>query len=128
MAQFSIFDMLNEPVNKMEIWKEIDGYNGRYQVSSWGRVRNAETGKIIKPYKNDKGYLKVGLKIPGERIPHKHRVNRLVAIAFIDNPDNLPQVNHKDGNKENNSFSNLEWISNKDNQSHATRMRKGELK
>lgn len=114
-------------MREMEIWKEIEGYYGRYQVSSWGRIRNAETGKILKPYKNAKGYLKVGLMIAGERIPHKHRVNRLVATAFVDNPDNLPQVNHKDGNKENNSYTNLEWITNADNRRHAVKMRRGEI-
>lgn len=107
----------------MEIWKEISGYNGRYQVSSWGRVRNVETGKLLKPYKNSKGYLKVGLKVHGKRVPDKHRVNRLVAKAFIENPNNLPQVNHKDGNKENNSVTNLEWITNSDNMKHAKAQR-----
>lgn len=111
----------------MEQWKEISGFYGRYQISSWGRVRNAETGKLLKPYKNKKGYLKVGLVYPGERVPRKYRVNRLVAIAFIDNPDNLPQVNHRDGNKENNSFTNLEWISDAENKEHAVRMRRGEI-
>jgi hypothetical protein len=111
----------------VEIWKEIDGYHGRYQISSWGRVRNAETGKILKPYKNAKGYLKVGLKITGEKISHKHRVNRLVATAFVHNPDGLPQVNHKDGNKENNSYTNLEWVTNEENSRHAMRMRRGDI-
>ena len=109
----------------MEIWKEISGYNGKYQVSSWGRVRNAETGNILKPYKNGKGYLKVGLMVKGKKNPEKHRVNRLVAKAFIENPNNLPQVNHKDGNKENNSVTNLEWITNSDNMKHAKAQREG---
>lgn len=108
-----------------EIWKEIEGYNGKYQVSAWGRVRNAETGKILTPYKNKKGYLKVGLYISGKGKAEKHRVNRLVAQAFIPNPFNLPQVNHKDGNKENNSVSNLEWCENKSNRIHAELLKKG---
>lgn len=111
----------------LEIWKNIEGYNGKYQVSSWGKIRNAETGTILKPYRNSKGYLKVGLHVKGKRIPVKHRVNRLVAQAFIPNPNNLPQVNHKDGNKENNSFTNLEWVTNEENYIHAQRMRKGEI-
>lgn len=110
----------------MEVWKDIEGYNGKYQVSSWGRVRNAESGNILKPYKNGKGYLKVGLSV-GHRITDKHRVNRLVAKAFIPNPMNLPQVNHKDGNKENNSITNLEWTTDEINKKHAALLRKGKI-
>lgn len=109
----------------MEIWKDIEGYNGKYQVSSWGRVRNAERGSILTPYKNKKGYLKVGLCVSGRKSPKKYRVNRLVAKAFIENPKGLPQVNHKDGNKENNSVTNLEWITNSDNMKHAKVQREG---
>lgn len=111
----------------MEIWKSVEGYNGKYQVSSWGRVRNAESGKILKPYKNSKGYLKVGLHAKGKRSPEKHRVHRLVAKAFVDNPYNLPQVNHKDGNKENNSVTNLEWTTDEINKKHASALRKGKV-
>ena len=104
-----------------EIWKDIEGFEGRYQVSTWGNVRSMK--KKIKPYENDKGYLKVGLCKDGKS--HKKRVNRLVAQAFIPNPYNLPQVNHKDGNKKNNSVTNLEWTTDKANREHAARMRKG---
>lgn len=110
----------------MEVWKDIEGYNGKYQVSSWGRVRNAESGNILKPYKTRKGYLKVGLSV-GHRITDKHRVNRLVAKAFIPNPMDLPQVNHKDGNKENNSITNLEWTTDEINKKHAALLRKGKI-
>lgn len=110
----------------MEIWKEVEGYSGKYQVSSWGRVRNAESGAILKPYKNRKGYLKVGLLKSGKSAD-KHRVHRLVAKAFIENPYNLPQVNHKDGNKENNSVTNLEWVSDEINRKHAMAMREGKV-
>lgn len=103
----------------LEIWKNIDGYDGRYQVSSWGRVRSING--ILKPYENHKGYLKIGLMRDG--ISHKHRINRLVAMAFIPNPDNLPQVNHIDGNKQNNSVTNLEWVTNKRNAEHAKYLR-----
>ena len=109
----------------MEIWKDIDGFDGKYQVSSWGRIRNAITKCIIKPYSNTKGYLKVGLYKGDDNKRIKFRVNRLVASAFIPNPYSLPQVNHKDGNKANNSFTNLEWVTNNDNQRHAARLRKG---
>lgn len=110
----------------MELWREIEGFNGRYQISSWGRVRNVRTGCILKPYKNERGYLKVYLN-KGNGKKAKPRINRLVAQAFIPNPYNLPQVNHKDGNKENNSYTNLEWVTNQQNATHAASMRKGVL-
>lgn len=97
-----------------EIWKEIDGFDGKYLVSSWGRVKSARG--ILKPYKNHKGYLKIGLS--KENKCQKYRVSRLVANAFIPNPYNLPEVNHIDGNKENNSFSNLEWVTGEQNRIH----------
>lgn len=106
----------------MEIWKDIEGFDG-YQISTWGNVRNKH-GQILKPYRNDKGYLKIGLMKNGKN--HKKRINRLVAKAFITNPYDLPQVNHKDGNKENNSYTNLEWTTNEINAKHAKLMRKGE--
>lgn len=98
-----------------EIWKEIDGYDGRYAVSTWGRVKSIRG--ILQPYKNHKGYLKVGLMKNGKS--EKHRVHRLVAKAFIPNPHNLPEVNHIDGNKQNNSISNLEWVTGKENMEHS---------
>lgn len=108
----------------MEEWRDIEGFEGIYQVSSWGRVRSKYG--ILTPYRNKKGYLKIGLYI-GDRKTKKYRINRLVAAAFIPNPLNLPQVNHKDGNKENNSVTNLEWSSDRQNKDHAKRMRRGEL-
>lgn len=111
----------------MELWKDIDGYNGIYQVSTWGRVRSVRNGeiRILSPYRNSKGYLKIGLRRNGKT--DKHRINRLVAKAFIPNPYDLPQVNHKDGNKENNSYTNLEWTTNEMNRKHAQLLRKGEI-
>lgn len=109
----------------MEIWKDIEQFEGKYQISTWGRVRNAQTGTILKPYTNSKGYLKVYFYKDGKK--YKMRINRLVAQAFIPNPHNLPQVNHKDGNKENNSYTNLEWMTNRDNTLHAINLRKGVL-
>ena len=104
----------------MEIWKDIEGFEGRYQISSWGRVRNKD-GMILKPYMNNKGYFKISLQEGRKAI--KKRIHRLVAIAFVPNPKNLPQVNHMDGNKQNNSYTNLEWVTNKENLIHARRMR-----
>ena len=94
-----------------EIWADIYGFDGRYQVSTWGRVRGAKG--IMKPYKNSKGYLKVGLTADG--VCYKRRVSRLVADAFLERQPYQTEVNHKDGNKANNSVTNLEWVSGEEN-------------
>ncbi len=99
----------------MEIWVPIKDFED-YEISSWGRVRN-KSGSILLPYKNHKGYLKIGLYKDGKS--HKKRIHRLVAETFIANPNYLPEVNHKDGNKENNSFTNLEWVTGEENRIHA---------
>ena len=111
----------------MEEWRDIEGYEGRYQISSWGRVRNAVTKNILMPYRNKKGYLKIGLCAKRSKYPEKYRINRLVAKAFIPNPYELPQVNHKDGNKENNSVTNLEWATNNENRKHAQMLKSGQF-
>ena len=103
----------------MELWKDIEGFEN-YQVSSWGKVRGANG--ILKPYRNKKGYLKVGLMKNGKC--NKKRVNRLVAMAFIENPNNYPFVDHIDGNKENNSITNLRWVTDQQNKEHAAKLRK----
>ena len=104
----------------MEQWKEIAGYEGLYEVSDIGMVKSFKYGKerILKPGKNNKGYLQVCLSKDG-----KHKtltVHRIVAEAFIPNPDNLDTVNHKDEDKTNNFASNLEWMSMKDNINYGT--------
>lgn len=90
-----------------EIWKDIEGYEGRYQVSNLGRVKTLyNTPHIMFTYEAKAGYLAVDLHKEKKR---KHfKVHRLVAAAFIPNPDNLPQVNHIDENTYNNAASNLE--------------------
>lgn len=103
----------------MEMWKEIDGYEGRYEVSNYGNVRSLnfrQTGMVknLKPQPDKKGYLTVGLCKDGGMKWGK--IHRLVASAFIPNPDNKPQVNHKDGNKANNCVNNLEWATSATNQ------------
>lgn len=102
-----------------EIWKDIQGYEGNYQVSSKGNVRSLDRyiecrgkyrfqkGKTLKPYINKSGYRQVTLY---DKNGYKlHRINRLVAQSFIPNPNNLPQVNHKDEVKTNDCVNNLEW-------------------
>lgn len=110
----------------MEEWKPTIG---GYLISSYGRVKNPERldnsghnrkEKIIKPYITRFGYLRVNLYENGKR--KNFHVHRLVALAFIPNPNNLPQVNHKDGNKHNNCFDNLEWCNQSENLKHAYKM------
>lgn len=103
----------------MEAWKEVPGTNGKIEVSSTGRVRSVLRGKPfeLKTQKDQKGYHRLRVTIDREKKSFK--LHRLVAQAFIDNPEGLPQVNHIDGNKDNNHVSNLEWVSNSENARHA---------
>lgn len=108
----------------METWKDISGYEGIYEVSDLGRVRslvqrNRWKPGILKPQKHRYGYLYVNLCKDGKVKGMK--VHRLVAQAFIPNPNNLPQVNHKDENPQNNAASNLEWCSARYNINYGTR-------
>lgn len=84
-----------------------------YEITKNGEVINLKTGRILKPQPNNKGYLRV--QLCGKR----YFVHRLVAEKYIPNPNNLEQVNHKDGNKNNNAVENLEWVSNQTNRTHA---------
>ena len=104
-----------------EYWKPVVGYEGLYMVSNWGRVKSIKFGKerILKPVTNSSGYLLVGLY--KNNIEKKYSVHRLVAEAFIPNPYNLPQVNHRDENKLNNNVDNLEWCTNEYNINYGTR-------
>lgn len=106
-----------------EIWRDIKDYEGHYQVSNLGNVRSIKSNKIkiLKPFKNTAraGYLEVYLRLPGSKKTFK--VHRLVAQAFIPNPNNLSDINHIDEDKENNSVSNLEWCDHKYNMNYGTR-------
>lgn len=104
----------------MEVWKAVKGYEEYLAVSSQGRVksfmRNPD-GNILKAQTDNKGYLRLSCTINGKKV--RFKVHRLVAEHFVDNPDNKPQVNHKDGNKRNNAVPNLEWVTMSENAVHA---------
>ena len=90
-----------------------------YTISDKGEIVNINTNKELKPYIRNDGYVIISLSKGGKK--YKCYLHRLVAETFIPNPDNLPQVNHKDENKSNNCVSNLEWITPKDNCNYGTR-------
>ena len=94
-----------------EQWRPVEGYEDKYEVSDFGRVRNMIKGFILKQTKHSDGYLMVSLNnTDGQNKPYIHR---LVARAFIPNPDNLPTVDHIDRDKTNNAVYNLRWASRK---------------
>lgn len=107
-----------------EIWKDVVGYEGLYQVSNMGRVRSFKRGKVrvLKPNTNKRGYLHVVLSKNNSL--KTLRIHRLVAQAFLPNPNNLPQVNHKDEDKTNNIVTNLEYCDAKYNSNYGTRNEK----
>lgn len=106
---------------RMIEWINVPETGGKIQVNRFGEVRSLLRGseRILKQQTDSKGYKRIRVTIDRKKVTYK--VHRLVASAFIDNPDNLPQVNHKDGNKANNHVDNLEWVSNRDNCLHAIR-------
>ena len=106
---------------KKEYWKPVVGYEGHYQISNFGRVKSIKFGKeiILKQHKDKFGYLYVDLY--KNNIKKKYKVHRLVAEAFLPNPYNLLQVNHRDENKLNNNVDNLEWCTNEYNINYGTR-------
>lgn len=126
---------LHPKYGDIEIWKDVPGYEGHYQVSSWGNVKSLDRvinrsgtqgnpslpGRLLSQQKNDKGYLRVRLCLNAKN--KTARVSRLVALAFVPNPDNLPEVNHDDLDKENNHYKNLSWSTRIENIHHAFKNR-----
>jgi hypothetical protein len=113
-----------------EKWLPCPGFENSYEVSNYGKVRSIDrihpnrrgiiSGKLLLQGKNKKGYPEV--KLCENNKQEARNPHRLLALAFIPNTNDLPQVNHIDGNKLNNHISNLEWISNSDNMRHAYRL------
>ena len=119
-----------------EIWKDVDGWEGFYQISNFGQVRSLDRvisytanssncsklfkGRILKQYIDEDGYCRISFIRRGHQ--KVYGVHRLVAEAFILNPENKPTVNHKDGNKSNNNVSNLEWATYKEQNDHAVKI------
>ena len=93
-------------MNNIEIWKDIPGYEGLYKVSSLGRVFGEKKKGLLNPF-NNRGYLRVTLFKNG--VGKHYSIHRLVAVAFIPNPIQLPQINHINENKSDNRVENLEW-------------------
>lgn len=108
-----------------EEWRDVEGWEGLYQVSDLGIVRSLDRrirdyrgshqikGQVLKPDIVYNGYLRITLSKNG--VPTNFRVSRLVAVTFIPNPDNLPEVDHIDKNKVNNCTANLRWVTSQEN-------------
>ena len=108
---------------KPEAWAPVHGYEGLYEVSSYGRIKSISgpnAGNLRTLQKDTKGYAFLMLYAAGMK-PKNARVHQLVAKAFIPNPDGKPQVNHKDGIRDRNIVTNLEWSTNSENNLHSFR-------
>lgn len=100
-----------------EKWRPVVGYEGLYEVSNLGRVRRI---RIVEPTKKKHGYMQISL-VGKDGVRRSHRLHRIVAMAFIPNPEGKPQVNHRDENPENNRAKNLEWATAAENTNYGSR-------
>ena len=105
-------------INTNEIWKDIKGYDGKYQISTKGRVWSVNRQIYLKQ-KDVNGYKKVCLMAPNGKKKYEY-VHRLVALHFIDNPEGKPEVDHIDRNRENNNVENLRWLTKSENNKNKT--------
>ena len=105
-----------------EVWKDVVGYEGLYKVSEYGEVLNIKRNRIMKSHRHGKGYDRIGLTFLGSQ--RNHYVHRLVGNAFLEPPEHIDQtqINHIDGNKNNNHYSNLEWVTASENMKHASKI------
>lgn len=101
---------------KTSEWRPVPGYEGAYDVSSSGKIRNHKTGKVMRNPIHKSGYAQAFLRKDGSQ--WNVYVHRLVALAFIPNSEGKPDINHIDGNKQNNSVDNLEWVTRSENTMH----------
>ena len=106
----------------LEVFKQIPSFSN-YEISTWGRIRNRITGQLLKLQIHDKGYLRIDLYDDDGKKRHL-KIHRLVAMAFVGNPFNKPCINHIDGNNQNNSYTNLEWVTDKENKDKAKELRR----
>ena len=100
-----------------EVAKDVEGYEGLYLITSFGRVWGRKYKKFLKPCISKSRYLRTTLYKNNK--PKDYLTHRLVTINFMSNPDNLPEVNHKDSDKSNNNANNLEWCTSQSNSNHA---------
>lgn len=103
-------------------WKEIPNTDGLYLISSEGKVFSVRSNKVLRNQQIKNGYWRIELNVDGEK--ERHFIHRLVAEAFLPNPDNLPCVNHKDENPSNNCVDNLEWCTHSYNTNYGNRLAK----
>ncbi len=101
-----------------EVWRDVVGHEGKYMVSSHGRVENLKRKRVLALFKDKDGYLIAKLSLE-DGTSRTLKTHRLVAIAFIPNPLDKKEINHKDGNKKNNRLTNLMWCTRKENMEHA---------